>query len=645
MLISKSEEKWRELDEIARTVISDRRLVPKTKAEMEWAIENEFVIPDFRDGIITVDKLLDNVDVSMEWYTPSVDAFDFINFIRLVLGEEPENVNPIAHYFYADAIFGHDNIKSFFIVRNIDFDSLDDRLAIMASREFAKSTLVVYMILYMADKGKLPNYGDVNYVLYISDSMRNGVETTMKTIAAVYNESVYLQDRFEEARLVVDEVNFVRRPRTKKEQELYNLFVNVRKEKPENVPGRMKRSFTLRGVGGQQGVRGTRSGLSRPNGAIIDDIVSSEEDAKSDTILKKLESTIDADVLSGLSGNGNFAIAIGTPYNKKDPVYSRVESGNWLPVVFPRAEAIPDDDLKEEDFKSVWPDRHTYKQCRRAYIQAKKSEDSGNFGPMRTLLQEHYIRISSEEDRMVTESMIQWFNRTNIIKNSFDYNWYFTTDFTSTGSRGSDFSGIALWAVDSDQNFFLMELSLKKIELEEQYTVMFDMARRHRANVRWLEAGVEIDGQQNIHLLALKDRMAKYSLFFAFTRQRGAKIGQEGIRSRLQGGNKHWRFRSMLPMFQNHKIWFPKELENTTDMKELMEEIRLVTYTSINSKHDDGLDLLSMLGMLDVNFPAPGAGSGFTRTEPVKKRNRNPMWANGADTYGENEGSSYDSYS
>ena len=60
----------------------------------------------------------------------------------------------------------------------------------------------------------------------------------------------------------------------------------------------------------------------------------------------------------------------------------------------------------------------------------------------------------------------------------------------------------------------------------------------------------------------------------------------------------------MLPMFQNRKIFFPEELRHSPDMVELMDEIRYTSYTRFNSKHDDGMDLLSMINALEVVYPA-----------------------------------------
>jgi putative alpha-1,2-mannosidase len=62
----------------------------------------------------------------------------------------------------------------------------------------------------------------------------------------------------------------------------------------------------------------------------------------------------------------------------------------------------------------------------------------------------------------------------------------------------------------------------------------------------------------------------------------------------------------MLPYFQNGKIWFANELKNTPDMVELLEEIKYTTYLKFNSTHDDGLDMISQLGMIETMTPVKG---------------------------------------
>lgn len=559
------------------------------------------ILEAFEDKIITVDKLLDNIDLALDWYIPSDFAIEFIIFIRLVLGEEPENTSPKAHYFFIDCVFQQPNVKPFFMIRNIDYDDLKDRVVILASREFSKSTLVAYLILYMAAKGKVPGFGKVNYGLYVADSMRNNVETTMTTIKKVYQESKYLKSLFEDTRLIQTEVSFVRKPTTRKEIDAYQQAINVEKLKPDEVPGRMKRTFTLVGIGANTGGRGSRDGLARPDFTIFDDMLPSEAEANSDVILAKVESTIESDILPGMNNNGNFSIMIGTPYSKKDPVYRRIEQGTWLPVVFPRGNKLPTD---EKTFISVWEDRHSYKNCRKDYVRAMRAKDAGDGSKLRSLLQEHYLRISSDEDRMITDSMVQWYNRTDVERRLAQYNVYMTTDFTTTGASGSDMSGIAVWALGSNNDIFMLDLCLRRQELEEQYEEVFRMNKYWTKHAtKSITIGIETDGQQKGHVLAIKDRMIRKNEYMTIGKQKGSKPGSEGILSRLEKGSKHWRFRMMLPLFQNKKIYFPRELEDTPDMREMMDQIKYATYSGFGTKCDDGADLISQLGMMDMQFP------------------------------------------
>ena len=580
------------------------------------------VIEAFADGVVTVDKMLDNVDVSLDWYVPSKDAIEFIMFIRLVLGEEPENTNPKAHYFMMDCIFQKDNVRPYFMARNIDFDELKGRTVVLCSREFSKSTMVVYMILFMAAKGEMPGFGRVNYGIYVSDSMRNNVETTMTTISKVYNESKYLRGLFEHTRLIQTEVNFVRKPRTQKEIEVYDRHVNVEGQDPSTVPGRMKRTFSVTGVGAATGARGSRDGLARPDFAIFDDLISSEKEADSELVLKSIESTIESDILKALSGNGNFAIAFGTPYKKNDPIYRRIEDNSWLPVVFPRAKEI-NERMTELEFESVWPDRHTYKQCMKDFRVAMRSKKSGNNLPMRKLMQENYLRISNDEDRLIPDNFINWYRRADILPKLENYNLYLTTDFTTTGKSGSDFSGQAYWAVSSDMKIYLLDLKLRKMEIQEQYDNVFEMDKAFKVhNSRGADVGVETDGQQDAHVHALKKEMILRSQYFVFARQQGTPRNanvKDGISSRKEGGNKHWRFRMSLPMFQNGKIHFPEELRHTEDMIELLEELKFVSFSSFGTTHDDGCDLISQLVAIDIHYPSPEMVDEMNKVEAPKQ--------------------------
>lgn len=564
---------------------------------------------------ITVDWLLDNVDLTFQGYTPSLVAIEFFNFIRLTLGEEPENENSLAHYFLVDVIFMQDTVRDYLVARGIDYDKVKGRTAVLCCREFAKSTIIGSFIpLYIAWKGELPGFGTVNYGLYVGDSMRNNVKTTMNTIEQVYLESSWLQTQFESARFTDELVELVRLPRTAGEIALYETTIAAGK-KPTQVPGRSKRKFAMRGVGAQTGTRGTRSGLQRPQFAIIDDVVPSEAEANSDTILEGIESTIESDVLNALHGAGSFAILIGTPYNKKDPVYSRVESKTWVPVVFPICESIHEDMLPSE-FRGVWENRHSYSKVMKRYLDAVNSNKTRSF------MQELMLRITSEKDRVIPSDYINKFNRDDILKNGDKYNWYITTDFTTTGGTGNDFSGIAVWAVSSNGDYLLVDLVLKKMELTMQYNELFRLVNRYKRFTGLIEAGIEIDGQQKIHLFTIKALMTKKNEYFTIAKQKGGV--REGILSKQGKGGKEGRFSVMVPLFQSGKIHIARELDDTSSMRELMNELEYVTYdehgrVQFGSVHDDGLDLISQLALMNIYTPSEDMVA-------ISNKYKDPMW-------------------
>ena len=549
---------------------------------------------------ITVDWLLDNVDLTFEGYIPSIVSIEFFNFIRLTLGEEPENANSLAHYFLVDVIFMQDSVKEYLTVRGIDYDSLKGRTTVLCCREFAKSTIIgSFVPLFMAWKGELPGFGAVNYGIYVGDSMRNNVKTTMNTIEQVYYESEWLQTQFESARFTDELVELIRNPRTPTEIHLYETTIAIGK-KPHQVPGRSKRKFAMRGVGAQTGTRGTRSGLQRPQFAIIDDVIPSEADANSETVLANIDKTIESDVLNALHGAGSFAILIGTPYNKKDPVYQRIESGAWVPVVFPICERIHED-LVLKEFRGAWENRHSYEKVMKRYMDASRSNK------LRSFMQELMLRISSEKDRVIPNNYIESFTRENILKNGAGYNWYITTDFTTTGGTGNDFSGMAVWAVSSNGDHFLVDLVLKKMELAIQYNELFRLVNKYKRYTGTIEVGIEIDGQQKIHLFAIKELMTKKNEYFTIAKQKGGL--REGILSKSGKGGKEGRFSVMVPLFQAGKIWFARELEDTPAMRELRLELEYVTYdehgrVQFGSVHDDGLDLISQLSMMNIYTPS-----------------------------------------
>lgn len=440
------------------------------------------------------------------------------------------------------------------------------------------TVITAYLPIYCAVTGKIPNFGDIMFMVGFGDSQQAGAKVQANTIRDFCSDSVFCKNYFEKMRFTDEECEFIR--------------------KGEGLIKKRAFMYKVKGAAGGS-VRGIRYRTERPSAFLFDDIIKSEAEANSPVIMKKLHSMIYADAENALGRKG-FIIAVNTPFNKKDPVYSALEGGIWTPICLPLCEKISLD-LKEEEYISSWPSMHPYAKTMKRYTNAF-------YGcTLREFNQELMLRISSEEDRMIKDDMIQWFNRKSVVKALDNFTILITTDFTASNvTKNGDNSGIAVWAIGADDDKYLVDLELKNRTIQEQYDALFMMVSKWGKHGRVLEVGIEVDGQQKLNLFALKQMMIEKGIWFRFARQKGSASNSEGILSRAAGGNKHMRFKYMMPSFERHKIHFAEELRNTADMKEMLEELNYVTFESIGSKKDDGLDLISQLGMIEYILPTNG---------------------------------------
>ena len=91
---------------------------------------------------------------------PVDDALRFVNFIKAVNGGSEENETPPVHLVMMERVFNEDR-----------------RCAIMCHRGLGKTTVFAeYLILYVAAFGVFPGFGKVQLMLYITDSIENGVK-------------------------------------------------------------------------------------------------------------------------------------------------------------------------------------------------------------------------------------------------------------------------------------------------------------------------------------------------------------------------------------------------------------------------------------------------------------------------------------
>lgn len=476
-------------------------------------------------------------------YVPSAFALEFMVFIKLVNGERgEEHASPVVHMQMLDAL-------------------VDDstNTANLCARGFAKTTLFAeYLFLYLAVYGELPNFGDVPLAIYVSDSIENGVKNLRKNIEHRYNNSTFLQKYIAEVR-----------------------FTDIRLEF-KNVSGKV---FIVKSYGAQTGVRGAKEMGIRPVLAILDDLIS-DEDARSDTIIASIEDTVYKAVTYALHPSRQKIIWSGTPFNSRDPLYKAVESGAWRVNVFPVCEQFP---CEKKDFRGAWEERFPYEYVLGQYERAMRT------GKIAAFNQELMLRIMSDEDRLILDTDFQWFNTPSVTKNRSYYNFYITTDFATSTEASADYSFILVWALNSNGDYFLVDGMAERQQMDANIDALFRYVSEYRPD----SVGIEVTGQQQALISWFQNEMQRRNIFFNIAKEKGStRLGMRPTTDKMA------RFRLMEPLFKMGKMYFPTDKKESPFMKELMNELTLASFSGFKSKHDDGIDAVSMLGSMPTWKPS-----------------------------------------
>lgn len=507
---------------------------------------------DVEDDItpLKVDQWLDGVSYELDrTYIPSLFAIQFVNFIKAVNGGSEENRTPILHLHMLDRVGeAHTN---------------RERIANMVFRGAAKTTLMgEYLFLYLGMYGELPAFGRIELALYVSDSIDNGVKNMRKNLEYRYDNSDFLK-----AHMTAE-------------------FTDIR-WKFTNADGNV---FIVKGYGAKTGVRGSKEMGKRPRLAVLDDLIS-DEDARSPTVINSVEDTIYKAIEFALHPQKNMIIWSGTPFNAKDPLYKAVESGAWKVNVYPVCEHFP---CTRAEFRSAWPDRFTYDGVKAAYDAAVKLGKVDNFN------QELMLRIMSDDDRLVQDGEIMWYELATLLENRHAFNYYITTDLATSTKQASDFSVISVWAYSADQSWYWVDGICKRQDMGDNIDDLFRLAAKWKP----MSVGLEVSGQQGGFIPWIQNEMIRRQVFFTFASENNKR--EPGIRP---SGDKVQRFNTIVPMFKLHKIFFPQEKRHGIEMQEMYNEVSLASPAGLRSKKDDFIDTISQLPLMKAVAPSVSSSS------------------------------------
>mgnify|MGYP002640077387 CR=1 FL=1 len=523
--------------------------------------DEEFVFDDedieLPEASMDLDERLNKLDYAyfLASYKPSQFAIEVVNFIKLVNGSMgEENESPIIHYDMFDQL--------------VAIDTMFHQDLFVSFRGSAKTTaLHEYVFLYLAVNGKIPKFGNVNVAMYISDTMENGVKSMRNNLEFRWNNSDFLQKYIPETR-----------------------FTDIRWEF-KNADGKR---LAIRGFGATTGVRGFKEFGERPTWCGMDDLMS-DKNAESPTIVKDIKKIVYRAARQALHPKKRMQIWTGTPFNKSDPLYEAAGSSAWNTRAYPICEKFP---CKKSEFRGGWEDRFPYEFVKNEYISLRASGELSSFN------QELMLRITSDEDRLIQDEDLIWYERDRVIQNKGRYNFYITTDFATADGAANDYSVICVWAYTNNGDWLLVDGLCKRQLMDANIDALF----RYVSVYKPLSVGIEVNGQQGGFIQWIKGQMIEKNTFFNLA----GKGKTEGIR---RTGKKITNFKLFAPTIRAKKVWIPKELKNTPLVVEMLEEMKFATNEAFKSKHDDVADTMSMLLEMNPFKPSTAAQPEYIENE------------------------------
>ncbi|QYW02289.1 terminase large subunit [Stenotrophomonas phage Philippe] len=481
-------------------------------------------------------------------YVPTSFALSFMNFIKLVNGAQGEaNKTPPVHLAMLDKLAL----------------STNSYLVNLLFRGAAKTTVFMeYMVLYLAVFGELPNHGIVEAMIYVSDSMENGVKNARKNIEHRYESSEFLKHWIPEAEFTDPYLEFKNRNGHKLGVKMY---------------------------GARTGIRGSKIFGKRPTFCVLDDLIG-DKDSGSKASMDAIKNTVYNGVLPAMDPGRRKVVFNGTPFNKQDVIIEAVESGEWDVNVYPVCERFP---VSREEFRGAWEDRFQYDHLMRDYRLAVGT------GKISGFMQEMMLQITSDEDRLIQDHDIRWYKRDALLDRRGNFNFYITTDFATSAKQTADFSCISVWAYNANGDWFFVDGIAKRQGMDKNINELFRLIAEYSP----MSVGIEVSGQQGGFIPWLQEQQLERNVWFNFASS--AKSGEPGIRPEA---DKMTRLQRVVPWFKAGKVYYPEEMKASEVVAVHMEQIRLATHSGIKGK-DDALDTISQLLYLKPFKPSAGPGT------------------------------------
>jgi len=197
----------------------------------------------------------------------------------------------------------------------------------------------------------------------------------------------------------------------------------------------------------------------------------------------------------------------------------------------------------------------------------------------------------------------EWIEFYDVLRNSGKWNFYLLCDPASEKKKDSDYTSMAVIGLAPDNNYYLVDGVRDRMNLTERTEKLFQFHKDwNPVSVGYEKYGMQSDIE---HIRYVQQ--------------------QNGYRFKITelGGSmpKNDRIRRLVPLFENHRFYFPRRLTFISYEKKVVDLVReVIDFEYIPfpvAAHDDFMDCLSRICDPDLKAMFPKRTDGYALSHPV----------------------------
>jgi predicted phage terminase large subunit-like protein len=225
---------------------------------------------------------------------------------------------------------------------------------------------------------------------------------------------------------------------------------------------------------------------------------------------------------------------------------------------------------------SCWPDRFTPEFIRESFNSYK------SIGKQALWFQEHMLIITPTEGLLYNLDNIQKYDMNEMRRRMDQLTYYVSVDLAVSERTTADYTAIAVIGVNENNHWFLVDGFYGRIKPDDTIEKIFYYVARYRPYAVVLE---KVAFQMAMKTF-IQNEMMKRGIFF-------------NLELVARTTQKLSVFKAFQPIVELGRFWVPENaIENFVG--ELLGEMSLVTNDAILSKHDDVLDAVAQLTLIEV---------------------------------------------